>query len=214
MWAGSLSATLDPIPLHITVTEMNEDCTGKFQYTLPNGATIEERIIVFYNGRQYRSVPTTRGAPGIPTLAWIGTGHRIAKGSAPVNFCGPHTAHGRYLLTCENILRSGAYPTKAVADTFLLRSDISMTGDYTGVLYEKYGIATIELPVNGTMTVAPDCSLTDTLNIPDISSTVILKGAFFNEGKDYYALGILNPNRLPAEQNIKHSSCQGTRIGQ
>ncbi|HEX9119339.1 MAG TPA: hypothetical protein VF840_02255 [Terriglobales bacterium] len=214
MFAGSVSATLEPIPVHITVTEMNEDCTGKLQYTLPNGAVIEERFIIFDNGRQYRSVPTTLASPGIPTLAWIGTGHRISKGRAPVNFCGPHTAHGRYLLTCENILRSGLYPKMGVADTFLLRSDISMEGDYTGVLYEKFGMKSIELPVYGTMTVNPDCSLTDTLNIPDISSTVILKGAFFNEGKEYYAMGILNPNRLPAEQDIKYSFCQGTRIGQ
>ena len=214
IFAGSVSATLDPTPVHITITEMNEDCTGKFQYTLANGAKIEERFIIFDDGREYRSVPTTLAPPGIPTLAWIGTGHRIRKGSAPVNFCGPQTAHGRYLLTCENILRSGLYPQMAVADTLLLRSDISMTGDYTGTLYEKFGMKSIELPVYGTMAVNPDCSLTNTLNIPDISSTVILKGAFFNEGKEYHAMGILNPNRLPAEQDIKFSFCQGTRIGE
>ena len=28
---------------------------------------------------------------------------------------------------------------------------------------------------------------------------------FFNDGKEYYAMGILNPNRLPAEQNIKRA---------
>jgi len=216
MWAGSVSATLEPIPVHIIVTEMNEDCTGKFQYTLANGAAIEERFIIFNDGREYRSVPTTLAPPGIPTLAWIGTGHRISKRSEPVNSCGPHTAHGRYLLACENILRSGLYPTRAVADTFLLRSDISRTGDYTGTLYEHYGAKAIELPVNGTMSVNPDCSLTDTLDIPDISSTVILKGAFFNEAKEYYSMGILNPTKPPdpAHQDIKYSFCHGTRIDQ
>ena len=211
MWAGSLSATLEPIPVHITITELNEDCTGKFQYTLPNGATIEERFILFDDGRQYRSVPTTLLPPGIPTLAWIGNGHRIGR-HGPAHSCGPHTAHGRYLLACENILKSGLYPTRAVADTFLLRSDISRAGEYTGVLYEKFGMKSIELPVHGTMTVNPDCSLTDTLNIPDISSTVILKGAFFNEGEEYYSLGILNPTKT-SDQDIKYSFCQGTRIG-
>jgi len=214
IWAGSVAATLDPIPVHITITQMNEDCTGKWQYTLPNGATIEERFILFDNGREYRTVPTILGRPGIPTLAWIGTGHRISQGSAPVTSCGPQTAHGRYLLACENLVRSGLYPQMAVADTFLLQSYIAMSGDYTGMLYEKFGASSIELPVNGTMTVNPDCSLNDTLNIPGISSTVILKGAFFNEGKDYYAMGILNPNRLPNDQNIKFSFCQGTRTGQ
>jgi hypothetical protein len=72
----------------------------------------------------------------------------------------------------------------------------------------------IELPVHGTMTVNPDCSLTDTLNIPDISSTVILKGAFFDEGKHYYSLGILNPTTPSDQQTIKYSFCQGTRIDQ
>jgi hypothetical protein len=214
MFAGSLSATLDPIPVHITITEMNEDCTGKFQYTLANGATIEKRFILFDEGREYRSVPTTLAAPGIPTLAWIGTGHRISKSSKVGDSCGQHISHGRYLLACENILRSGLYPQMAVADTLLINSDISWSGDYTGVLYEKFGMKSIELPVYGTMTVNSDCSLTDTLNIPDISSTVILKGAFFDEGKQYYSMGILNPTRPLDDQDIKYSFCQGTRIGQ
>jgi hypothetical protein len=234
IFAGSLSATLEPIPVHVTITEMNQDCTGKFQYTLPNGATIVERFIMFDDGREYRSVPTTLAPPGIPTLAWIGTGHRISKDRAPDDcgphdahagyrhgeedrcqraMCGPHTAHGRYLLACENILRSGLYPQMAVADALLLNLDISWTGDYAGVLYEKFGMKSIELPVNGTMTVNPDCSFSDTLNIPDISSTVILKGAFFDEGKQYYSMGILNPTRPPTDQDIKYSFCQGTRIG-
>jgi hypothetical protein len=106
------------------------------------------------------------------------------------------------------------YPERAVADTFLLSSDISMAGDYTGVLYEKFGAATVELPVNGTIAVNPDCSLTDTLNIPGISSTIILKGVFFNEGKEYYAMGVLSPNRPADQQGIKYSFCHGTRIGQ
>lgn len=214
MFAGSVRPTLEPMSVHVIITEMNEDCTGKFQYTLGNGANIEERFIIFDNGRQYRSVPTTIVSPGIPTLAWIGTGHRISNGSAPVNFCGAQTAHGRYLLTCENILRSGLYPQMAVSDNFLLRSDISMTGDYSGVLYEKFGMKSIELPVNGTMVVNSDCSFTDTLIIPDISSTVVLKGAFFDQGKEYYSMGILNPTVPATNQDIKYSLCQGTRIGQ
>ena len=117
--------------------------------------------------------------------------------------CGPHTAHGRYLMSCDNILRSGLYPTKIVADTFLLPMDISMAGDYTGMLYEKFGMAAIELPVDGTMTVNADCSFTDTLDIPSLPSTVILKGVFFDEGKEFYGMGILNHNRPVDQQNIK-----------
>jgi hypothetical protein len=213
MWAGTVGATLAPIPLHIDVTEMNEDCTGKFQYTLPNGATILERFVIFDNGRQYRNVPISGG---IPTLAWIGSGHRISKGSAPANFCGPQTAHGSYLMTCENIMRSAVYPTKAVADTFLLHMDISMDGDYTGRLYEKYGAVSVDgLPVSGTVTVNPDCSFAATLVIkPDGISSIEERGVFFNEGKDFYSMGILNPSRPANDQNIRYSFCQGTRIGQ
>lgn len=214
MYAGSVRPALEPIPVHITVTELNEDCTGKFEYTLANGAKIVERFIVFDEGRQYRSVPTTLGSPAIPTLAWIGTGHRVSHRSAPVDFCGPQTAYGSYLLTCENIIRSGLYPEKAVADTLLLRSDISMSGDYTGMLYEKFGMATVQLPVTGTMAVNPDCSLTDTLNIAGFSGPLILKGAFFNQGREYYAMAVLSPNRPADQQGIKYSFCHGTRIGQ
>jgi hypothetical protein len=72
----------------------------------------------------------------------------------------------------------------------------------------------IELPVYGTMVVNPDCSFTDTLSIPDISSIVVLKGAFFDEGKKYYSMGILNPTTPATNQDIKYSLCQGTRIVQ
>ena len=213
MWAGPVSAKLEPIPLHIDITEMNEDCTGKFQYTLPSGATLVERFVIFDNGRQYRSVPISGG---IPTLAWIGNGRRISRGSAPVNFCGPQTAHGSYLMTCENIMRSAYYPTKAVADTFLLRMDVSMAGDYTGLLYEKYGAVSIDgLPVSGTFTVNPDCSFAATLDVnPSEEGAIEERGVFFNEGKEFYSMGILNPSRPANDQGIKYSFCQGTRIGQ
>ena len=213
MFAGQVGATLEPIPIHMDVTEMNEDCTGKFQYTLPNGATIVERFVIFDNGRQYRSLHVSGG---IPTLAWIGTGHRISKGRAPVSFCGPQTAHGSYLMTCENIMRSAVYPSKAVADTLLLRMDVSMDGNYTGLLYEQYGAVSIDaLPVSGTFTVNPDCSFAATLDVnPDKEGVVEERGVFFNEGKDFYGMAILSTSLPANDQGIKYSFCQGTRIGQ
>jgi hypothetical protein len=202
MFAGTAGATLDPVPLQIIVTELNEDCTGKFQYTLPNEVTIVERFIVFDNGRQYRSIPSSGG---IPTLAWIGNGQRIAKPSELVHSCGPQTAHGTYLMTCENILRSAYYPTKAVADTLMLRMDVSMGGDYSGLLYERYGKEFIDArPSWGTINVSPDCSFTATLSI-EKAGTLQERGLFFNEGKEFYGMGI-------NLDGIKYSFCQGTRI--
>jgi hypothetical protein len=209
MWAGSISAAVEPTPVHMTVSELNEDCTGKFSYTLPNGATIEERFIIIDNGREFRSVPTVSG---MPALAWIGEGHRISNGNTPADACGQQTAHGSYVMTCDNIVRAPLNPMVGVADALLLRMDVSMAGDYTGTLYEKLGLAKIELPVSGTMAVNPDCSFTGTLAVPTLPGAIVEKGLFFNEGKEFYAMGILNPSR--AEQNIKYSLCRGTRIGQ
>jgi hypothetical protein len=83
----------------------NEDCTGKFSYSLslPGGLspTIEERFILFGNGREYRSIPTP-SSNGMTTLAWIGEGHRISKPGEPLNTCGPQTAHGTYLMGVKN----------------------------------------------------------------------------------------------------------------
>ena len=190
------------------------NCTGKFRYTLQNGAVLEERFIIFDNGRQFRSVPLAPAKPAIPTLAWIGTGQRISKEPAPVHSCGPQTSHDSYLMTCENILKS-VVPPMAVADTFLLRMDVSMEGDYTGLLYEKYGKVSINgLPVFGTLDVNPNCSYTGTVNLPGSSSPVVLMGIFFNQGKEYYAMGISNPAIPASEQVIKFSFCQGIRIGQ
>jgi len=69
---GALSSGLQPIPVQGTVTEMNPNCTGKLQYAvnLPNlgTATIEERFLLFDEGREFRSVPTSIQG-GIETLA-------------------------------------------------------------------------------------------------------------------------------------------------
>jgi hypothetical protein len=103
---GALNGGLDPIPVHVTITEMNENCTGKLQYSvnLPGlSAAIEERIIVFDQGREFRSVPTSI-QNGIDSLAWTGTGRRIGKPGEVVHSCGPHTASGTYLLTAENLV--------------------------------------------------------------------------------------------------------------
>jgi hypothetical protein len=213
MYAGTAVPIPEPVPLHNKITELNKDCTGKFQYTLPNGATIVERFILFDNGRQYRSVPMSGG---IPTLTWIGHGQRISRGAAPVNFCGPQTAHGMYLMTCENILRTGPYPDKAVADTLLLTMDVSMQGEYTGLLYERFGMTFVdERPVSGTTTVHPDCTLATTLHIQDVSGEPVqLRGVYFSEGKEFYAMGIPDPSEPVEEQGFKYSFCHGTRIGQ
>ena len=204
---GALSGGLDPIPVHVTVTEMNPDCTGKLQYSvnLPGiSATIEERFIVFDEGREFRSVPTSI-VGGIPTLAWIGTGHRISDSSKRVHSCGQHTAHGTYLLTAENLV--AAEPHTAVADTLFIREDVSLTGDYTGTLYEKIGTVPVETPALGTITVNPDCSFTGTLKVPEFfSGAIVMKGVFFNEGKEYYALAI--------DEGIPYSFAYGKRIGQ
>lgn len=216
IYIGALNGGFDPIPVHVTITEMKEDCTGKMRYSisLPGipSATIEERIIVFDNGREFRSVPTLI-ENGIPTLAWTGTGHRISKSPKPVHFCGPQTAHGTYLLTAENII--AVDPKTAVADTLIIREDVSLTGDYTGTLYEKIGPVSVETPALGTVKVNPDCSFTATLKVPEFfSDAITMKGVFFNGGKEYYALAIEDLSLPPEQQGIKFSFAYGKRISQ
>lgn len=205
---GTLNAGLDPVPVHVTITEMNEDCTGKMRYdvSLPGipSATIEERFISFDNGREFRSVPVAI-VNGVYTLAWIGTGHRISKSSGPVNSCGPQTVHGTYLVTAENII--AVNPTTAFFDTILFRLNISLNGDYTGMLYEKLGPISVELPVSGTFTVNPDCSYSWNLNVQGIPGTIGVRGVFFNEGKELYGLA-MDP------EGIKYSFAQGKRVSQ
>jgi hypothetical protein len=204
---GSLNGGFDPIPVQVEITEMNADCTGKFRYQVnfPNipSATIEERFIVFDNGREYRSVPTSIEG-GVPTLAWIGTGYRIRKPGEPVASCGPQTAHGTYLITAENIIPVDS--TSAFTDTILFRLDIAMSGDYTGMLYEKLGPLSVELPVSGKFAVNPDCSFSWDLDlvINDVPATVGIRGVLFNEGKEFYSLAM--------DEGIASSFAQGVRI--
>lgn len=217
IWAGTIRAKLDPTPVDVTITELNEDCTGKFTYTVnlldPNVPTrIEERFVMFDNGREIRTIPTTI-QNGIYTLAWLGYAHRLSKGGAPIHSCGPQTARGKYLMTCENLIKASS--TTMISDTFLLRMDISFSGDYTAELFEKIGPTSVHLPAFGTMTVNPDCSFAGTLDVPAAyQGSILTRGVFFNEGKEFYGMGILNDEKTAAEQAIKYSLCHAERLGE
>ena len=216
IYAGALSGGFDPIPVQLTITEMNHDCTGKFTYvaSLPGGlsATVEERFVLFDNGREFRSIPTAI-QNGIGTLAWLGTGHRISKSGNPVKSCGQQTANGTYVLGIENIILD--QPTIAIADTVLVRENISMTGDYTGKMYEKYADhPPVEAAVQGKVTVNPDCSFTSSLQIPEYYVNLLGKGVFFNQGKEFYMIVPGDPTLPPDQQWLKFSFVYGKRIGQ
>jgi len=204
---GALNGGFDRIPDRVTVTEMNPDCTGKIKYTVNLqgiSAKIEERIFVFDEGREFRTVPTSIH-DGIDTLAWFGVGQRISKSSRPVHSCGPQTAHGTYLLTAENIVST---EQGNVADALFIREEVSLTGDYTGTLYEKLGPVSVDgLPVSGKYNVSPDCSFTSTLVvvIQGTPVTISINGVFYNEGHDFYALAM--------DLEVPYSFAQGKRIG-
>lgn len=212
---GSLNGGLDPVPVDVTITEMKEDCTGKFsaQFNLPGDPeplTIVERFILFDNGREYRAIPTEI-VNGAPTLAWIMEGHRISKPGEPLNTCGPQTAHGTYVMSVENLVWFDT-PYPIFSDAVLLRLDVSMTGDFTGMMYEKLGPSGgIELPASGTITVNPDCSFASTLNVTIHGEPVAIpiRGVFFDQGKKMYGL---NMNQNPT--GTLYSFGQGQRIEQ
>lgn len=211
---GSYNGGLDPIPFQTTTTEMNEDCTGKFTTTLnlPGGLspTIEERVIVFDNGREYRAIPTSI-VNGIPTSVWLNEGHRISKPGDPLNTCGPQTAAGSYVWAIENLVQFTA-TSPMFADVVLMRTNVTMNGDFTGTLYEKLGPSgPIELPASGTIIVNPDCSFVSTLNlnIQGVSVAAPVRGVFFDQGKKVYGL---NMNTDPV--GTQFSFGEGVRIGE
>lgn len=215
---GALDAGFDSIPVQVTITEMNSDCTGKFTYVanLPFGlsATVEERFVLFDNGQEFRSVPTTI-QNGIGTLAWLGSGYRISKSSKPPKFCGPQTANGTYVLGIQNIIvdQFTDQGNISIADTVLIREDISITGAYTGKMFEKYADhPPVEASVLGNMSVNPDCSFTSSLLIPEYYVSLLGKGVFFNQGKEFYMLVPGDP-ALPMDQQwLKYSFVYGKRV--
>ena len=211
MWAGLLAATVDPIHAKVTITEMNPDCTGKFSYTLPGSnppTTVVERFIAFDDGREFRSVPATLDN-GVPGLAWIGEGHRISRSDEPPKSCGPQTAQGTYVTTVTNLINF--LGDTGFADAIIVRSKVSITGDFIGTMYEKLGLFSfpIEDAVYGTIKVNPDCSFSEVLNIPSIGASLPIRGVFFNEGKEYYGMAVKNP---PAPSAMMYSIGQGKRV--
>lgn len=206
---GSFNSGADATPFQVAVTELNEDCTGKWQFDftlMGTTYTIEERFVLFDNGRQLRSVPTITG---IPTMAWIGEGHRISKPGESLANCGPHTARGTYVLSTENLVRMGTNPI--FADAALLKLNFLNGGNVTGTLYEKLGIkGDIQLPVWGTISVNPDCSFDSALNVvvQGVPSVIPMRGVFMDEGKKLYGLNV-NSRAV----GTQYSFGQGERIG-
>ncbi len=209
-WAGAVASFkggLDATSFDLTVIELDGDCTGKLSATfrlVPGQppVTVVERVIVFDNGRQYRAIPVSGG--GISTLTWINEGHRNSKPGEPPSTCGPQTAAGRVVLGAENLVQF--YPSWPLfSDVVLLTFDVSMTGDFTGTLYEKLGpYGGIVLPATGTIHVNPDCSFRGELNltIAGKSTTGPIRGVFFDQGKKSYVLNM----------NPQFSFAQGERI--
>ncbi|MDT8067128.1 MAG: hypothetical protein ROO76_03075 [Terriglobia bacterium] len=210
---GSFSSGPDPVPVEVTVTELNADCTGKLQFPFNlfgSTYTVEERFISFDNGRESRSIPTETG---VPTLTYVGETHRIGKPGDPPNSCGQQTAQGSYLWTVENLVRFDT-PYPIFSDALLIRMNVSMTGEFTGTLYEKLGpTGNIELPVWGTTTVNPDCSFVSILNIDfpnlGITATAPVRGVLYDEGKKAFGL---NMNSGPI--GTQYSFGEAVRIGQ
>lgn len=218
IFAGALNGGFDRIPVEVTITELNRDCTGKFAYVAPLpgglGASIEERFVLFDNGREFRSIPATI-QNGIGTLAWVGSGYRISKSSSAPTFCGQHTALGTYVLDIQNmIVDEAGPPPMAIADTVLIRQSVSMTGDYKGRMFEKYADhAPVTAKVEGKITVNPDCSFSSTLLIPEYYVSILGNGVFFDQGKEFYMLVPGDPV-LPLDQQwLKYSFVHGKRVG-
>ena len=192
---GSLNGGTDPIPVALTIIEMNPDCTGKFTYALNlPGSTaptiIVERFILFDNGREFRTIPTDI-QNGITPLAWIGEGHRLTERGEMPRTCGPLTAKGTYLLSTENMVRFGLNPI--FADAALLRFDVSMQGELAGTMFEKLGpTGDIQLPLSGTITVEPDCSFAASVHVTinGVTKLISLRGVFFDQGKRLFGLQV------------------------
>lgn len=212
---GTLSGGLDPTPMQVNIIEMNADCTGKFRYSVtlpgaPSATMIEERFVLFDSGREYRSVPSFIGPSGIPTLAWIGTGRRVSKPDDLLKSCKAENIHGTYVITAENIVQSPLLPDGKVGgftDIIVFLLNLSMTGDYTGSIFEKLGPISFEGTIFGTITINSDCSFSWDLNVKDITTAPIrVRGVFFNDGKEFYSLAL--------EEGIDASFAQGIRVGQ
>lgn len=205
---GSFNGGADPIPVEITVSEVNADCTGKFHYDVNvtgSPTTIEERFILFDNGREFRTIPTSTT---LPTVVWIGEGHRIAKPGEPLDICGPQTARGNYVWAYENLVQFDP-STPIFSDTLLLNLNVTMSGDYTGMLYEKLGpTGNIVLPASGTITVNKDCLFAATLNltIQDTPVSIDIRGVYYDEGKEAFGLAV-------STGGTEYSYGQGKRVG-
>ena len=131
----------------------------------------------------------------------------IAYFEERVKSCGPQTASGTYVYSCENLLVSPANNFRNVADATIFYIAAERDGSYTGTLYEKVGsYLPVETKVLGKTAVNQDCSFSQTLLIPEYfpdGPPVDIRGVFYDEGKKFYS--------MPMTDGIL-GFCQGKRV--
>lgn len=99
--------------------------------------------------------------------------------------------------------------TPIFSDTLLLNLNVTKSGDYTGMLYEKLGpTGNIVLPASGTITVNKDCLSAATLNltIQDTPVSIDIRGVYYDEGKEAFGLAV-------STGGTEYSYGQGQRVG-
>jgi hypothetical protein len=159
---GSFNQGPDPIPVEITVTEMNADCTGKFQYDVNlfgSPMTVEERIVLIDNGREFHTIPISTGIP-VENLVKFGP-------TVPI--------FSDVLLMRLDVAMNGDF-------TGQIFEKLGPLGPPGGVLP----------PASGTITVNADCSYAASLHLTVQGSpiTIGIRGVFYDQGKKLYGLQV------------------------
>ncbi len=171
-----------------TIT-MNPSCVGDWSYTvvLPGvpPVPVTEKIVVLDQGKEIRTASMTHP---LPFIVWNSTAKRISGSLVKEGICRQDMTRGTWVNVCRGFAHIPTTETVApmVAVIPLTTDEL---GQYEGTFNAKLGPVSVALPVEGTMTLQPDCYGEMTVAFPtwgNSGAKGILVG--LDEGKELWLM--------------------------
>ncbi len=198
-WSAAGSFRSSGTTMTGTITSVGNDrtpdgvelgCAATVEYQpFPPYAPHHDKFFVLANGDELRTISTDTAA--FPTFAMVGVARRITRALDPAPRCGPQMLTGSRVISCPGPLFTPDGQT--IGSTAMFHLAIA-NGEATGMLFNRSANVFTATPVQGGMTISPDCTGEGYLLAPGFLSGPLQGGrirymfVFSNQGKEGFAM--------------------------
>lgn len=202
-WANSYGQPPMKVESWDGTISLDASCMGDWSYMVelpgPVYLPVQEKIVVLDQGKEIRSVSMKHPNPFV---VWDMTARRISGSLVTGGKCRQDMSKGTWVNVCRSYVQAPGTPM-VVAMAGMIPLTMDALGNFEGTFYAKMGPQSFETPVEGTVTVHPDCYADLKMVVPawggagSESALVLL-----DEGKEAWSL--LTHNVAPDGTKTPH----------